>query len=98
MLEKGIADCRGIHTRHAPNASQNMARVNMARFTQHFDRGFDISFSQDYFSAFPSTPFADEASAYSAFVGNEGNVPSYLVGYPGSAGYFMGERGALRKK
>ena len=70
----------------------------MAGFTQHFDRGFDISFSQDYFSAFPSTPFADEASAYSAFVGNEGNVPSYLVGYPGSAGYFMGERGALRKK
>ena len=56
--------------------------------------------SQDYFSTFPSSPFGvdNEASAYSAFVGNEGNVPSYLVGYPGSAGYFMGERGALRKK
>merc|ERR1712088_1000626 len=41
----------------------------------------------DYFSAFPSSPFAadNDASAYSAFVGNEGSVPSYLVGYPGSA-------------
>merc|ERR1712117_391912 len=55
----------------------------------------------DYFTpAFPSSPFAadHEASAYSAFVGNEGSVPSYLVGYPGSAGYFMGEQGSLRKK
>ena len=55
---------------------------------------------QDYFTPFPSSPFAadNEASAYSAFVGNEGSVPSYLVGYPGSAGYFMGEQGSLRKK